>query len=165
MIDNRGSAVAIVMMILGVVSLIGVALLTQSNLDVQFTSSLKSYDRMFGLADGASAIAYQDLRTFNREGATQYSGQEMTKIVPAADGTPLENYKVYPSAVSSEELTAKVVLSGFSTDARDSAGYQAGPEGYGAKYWRGEGFGKRTGTFGGVTSKVHTAVRKITSNQ
>jgi hypothetical protein len=57
--NSRGSAVAIVMLVLAVVSMIGVALLTRSRMDMQFTSSLKTYNEMVSRAD---ALATEQLR-------------------------------------------------------------------------------------------------------
>lgn len=77
--NNQGSAVAIVLMILAVVSLIGVGLLTQSRMDVQLTSAIRSQDKLFSLADGAASIAYQDISVFTHD-----------IPVPTSDAKPLE---------------------------------------------------------------------------
>lgn len=55
--NDRGSAVVIVLMILGVTSLMGAALITQSKMDMQFSSSVRSYENTFAKADGAAALA------------------------------------------------------------------------------------------------------------
>jgi hypothetical protein len=55
--SQKGSAVALVLLILGVISLIGVAALLQSRLDLRFATALQSYDKMFNLADGAAKLS------------------------------------------------------------------------------------------------------------
>ncbi len=65
--NNRGSAVAIVLMILGVISLVGVALLTQSRIDTKFTAAVTAYDKTSGLADGATARALNWLENNSTE--------------------------------------------------------------------------------------------------
>ncbi len=56
-----------VLLVLGVVSLLGIGLLTQSRLDVRMSSAMRSYAKMFSLADGGATIAFQDLDKFNRD--------------------------------------------------------------------------------------------------
>ncbi len=60
--NNNGSAVAIVMLVLGIVSLIGVALLTQSRMDMQLTTSLKTYDELVSLADARATDELNKLK-------------------------------------------------------------------------------------------------------
>ncbi len=57
--SQKGSAVALVLLVLGVISLIGVAALLQSRLDLRFATALQSYDKMFNLADGASKLSFE----------------------------------------------------------------------------------------------------------
>jgi Tfp pilus assembly protein PilX len=65
--SEKGSAVALVLLVLGVISLIGVAALLQSRLDLRFATALQSYDKMFNLADGASKLSLEYLRDKNPE--------------------------------------------------------------------------------------------------
>lgn len=60
--SEKGSAIAIVMLVLGVVSLIGVALLTQSRLDMQLTTSLQVYDDITSRADARATEELVKLR-------------------------------------------------------------------------------------------------------
>jgi hypothetical protein len=55
--NDRGNAVAIVLLVLAVTSLIGVGMLTQSRIDVKFATSHKSHSTAFNLADGAASLA------------------------------------------------------------------------------------------------------------
>jgi hypothetical protein len=82
--SNNGSAVAIVLMILAVVSLIGVGLLMQSKMDVRLTSAIRSHDRLFSLADGAASIGYKDVSTFTHD-----------IPVPPSGVNPLEDPETY----------------------------------------------------------------------
>jgi len=66
--NNKGSIIVIVLMVLGIVSLLGVTLISQSKLDLQFSSSVGNYDRMFGLADGAAAYALRSIQNDAKRG-------------------------------------------------------------------------------------------------
>jgi hypothetical protein len=85
--SNNGSAVAIVLMILAVVSLIGVGLLMQSKMDVRLTSAIRSHDRLFSLADGAASIGYKDVSTFTHDIPVPPSG-----VNPLEDPVTYEQY-------------------------------------------------------------------------
>jgi hypothetical protein len=56
--NDRGNAVAIVLLVLAVVSIVGVGLLTQSTMDLKFATSYKSHAAAFNLADGAASLAF-----------------------------------------------------------------------------------------------------------
>jgi hypothetical protein len=56
--SQAGNAVAMVLLLLGVVSILGVGLLTRSTMDTRFSAAYKSHERLFSLADGAASIAY-----------------------------------------------------------------------------------------------------------
>ncbi len=86
---NQGSAVAIVLMILAVVSLIGIGLLTQSRMDVQLTSAIRSQDKLFNLADGAASIAFQDASVFTHDIPVPPSGINPLEMDP---DSPLNYY-------------------------------------------------------------------------
>ena len=66
-------------MILGVVSLIGVGLMSMSRLDIKFSAAIRNYDKMFNLADGANALAVKDLKTKDREDQTSFVGASTRK--------------------------------------------------------------------------------------
>ena len=65
--SEKGSAVALVLLVLGVISLIGVAALLQSRLDLRFATALQSYDKMFNLADGSAKLSLAYIRIQNPE--------------------------------------------------------------------------------------------------
>jgi hypothetical protein len=175
--NNRGSAVAIVLMVLAVISLLGVGLLTQSRLDVRLTSAIKSYDKMFSLADGASAIAFNDITYRDREweysGAatavsnlivevdqpnqTKVSTQTGSSYNPVTD--PLYGYYYLRPDPASSVLTLQkpyldryktvVKFEGYSTDPEHSAGWEISE--YYPEYMLGRGAAARSrmSSFGG----------------
>jgi hypothetical protein len=129
--NNKGSAVAMVLLVLAVVTLIGLALMSQSLVDIQFTTSVKSYEKMFNLADGAAEIAY--------------------KRLPTAPEVPFEGSPVSNSLYEQDQKVTKVgsylpyvIMQGFSTDPQDSQGWELGKEGFHAQWWVASGAGKRT---------------------
>lgn len=129
--NNRGSAIALVLMILAVVSLIGVGLITLSRMDVKFTAAMKSYDKMFNLADGASTRAFYDLKSRDREQDTNFVGKSVR----------VENV-YHGSEVALGDYYSSLILDGYSTE--PSSGWELGTRGYYQEYWIGEGKGKRT---------------------
>lgn len=151
MIDNRGSAVAIVLMILAVVSLAGVALLTQSRLDIRLTSSIKNYDKMFNLADGGSTISFHDLLTHNRE--LQY---------PSNNKLALFTSQSVSGVPEAGKYSASVVLTGYSTNPQDSRGWDVSQ--YYPEFWIGRGQGTRS-AFGGAESIVDASVKKMSKRE
>ncbi len=72
---ERGAAVAIVLIILAVISLIGVGLISQSQLDSRLTAGLGKYDKMVSLADAAA----------NREFRAAMAAVEQELPMPALD--------------------------------------------------------------------------------
>jgi hypothetical protein len=136
--NNRGSAIALVLMILAVVSLIGVGLIALSRVDVKFSAALKSYDKMFNLADGATTRAFYDLRKVDREGTPDmnYLGSGVTGNV--------DSMQVYwGSEVGVGDYYSTVLLDGYSSE--PSAGWELGKgTGYHQQFWVGQGTGKRT---------------------
>jgi Tfp pilus assembly protein PilX len=65
--NERGNAIALVLLILAVVSLVGAGALMMSRHDLRFSHALRSYDMGFNLADGAATISYRDLAKHDRE--------------------------------------------------------------------------------------------------
>ncbi|MEJ2718368.1 MAG: pilus assembly PilX N-terminal domain-containing protein [Deltaproteobacteria bacterium] len=151
MIDNRGSAVALVLLILAVVSLAGVALMTQSRLDIRLTSSIKNYDKMFSLADGGSTISFQDLLSHNRE--LQYPNNNTLALYTSQPVTGVPEAGKYSS---------KLILNGYSTSPQDSAGWDVSQ--YYPEFWIGRGKGKRN-IFGGAESTVDSSVKKMNKRE
>jgi len=145
--NNRGSAIAIVLLVLALVTLLGVGLILQSRMDLQLTASLKSFDKMFGLADGGSSVGFNDLYTRNREAAiSSVTGTWTYDVVPLRTEGTLGQYK------------AQVMLTGYSTSPADIAGFDIGS--YYPEYWLGRGEGSRA-VFAGSLARADAAVTKF----
>ena len=162
MANDKGSAVAIVMLVLGVASLIGVALLHQTRLDIQVTSAVTSYNKLFSLADGGSAIAFKDLRDYNRE-FTYTEGEEKYRFVyPAATSwnEDVAYQKLVEGGYSKPiSYSAIIRLRGFTTDPTETPGWDISE--YYPEFWVGEGVSGQDTLFGGTSSTVHSAVTKF----
>ncbi len=127
--NNKGSAITLVLVILGVVGLIGVGLMSLSRINTQFTAAIANYDHMFNLADGANAMAYKDLKTRDREDSANFLGAS----------SRINN--VYQETMTMGDYYASLILEGYSTES--APGWEAGARGYYHAYWIGEGKGKR----------------------
>ena len=57
--NNRGYAIIVVLLILGLISILGASFLTMTRVDINFTGAAKNYDVLSNLADGACSIAVQ----------------------------------------------------------------------------------------------------------
>jgi len=155
--NDRGNAVAIVLLVLGVVSLLGAGLLTQSRVDVKFVTSLKSHNTAFNLADGAAAIALSKIQFST---APQYVGQP----VPVMLSTNLGSGYTIPQSVTQGGNPSGTALSnrgtywpvmifrGAITNPTAMAGWQLGREGRQMECWVAQGSGKRLATAGVATS-------------
>ena len=156
--NDKGYSIVLVLLILGVISLLGSALMMMSQLDLNFTGAVKNYDKLFNLADGACGISYNDLKLSDR--IDSYTGQiawdpvaqkntKASRIGPLYDKLPEEhigNYKVYE------------VLQGYDDSARHQAGWEAGSgsgsEGYHMLDWSGEGRAFRFRSLGSLMVEV-----------
>nr|MCA1959156.1 hypothetical protein [Desulfomonile sp.] len=138
--NQRGSAVAIVMLVLAVVSLIGVALLTQSRLDMQLTTSLRVYDDMTSRADARATEGLVKLRGSYRYDVTAYTSytdettytlnpEPITGFTQVDEG-PLAGASPPSSTPISRTTTGTSSIVGYSIN--PPAGWQKGsaPDGY-----------------------------------
>jgi Tfp pilus assembly protein PilX len=92
MLNDKGYAIVLVLLFLAVISLLGVGLMQMSRLDLQFTGAVKNYNKLFNLADGACAIAYEDLKGVgSRQGQVQYTGPAPLGSGPALVPVPPTN--------------------------------------------------------------------------
>jgi hypothetical protein len=131
MLDNRGSAVAIVMLVLAIVSLIGVTLLTRSKLHMQFVASSRVYDDLVNLADGRVAEAlrqFKSIYTYKVPGDAFTAGSE-----PNPSGFALVNAPMAIPPVGYSASQTKFVRYAL----RPASGWQKGsaPDGYHEEYW------------------------------
>jgi hypothetical protein len=142
--NTKGSAITLVLIILGVVGLIGVGLMSLSRINTQFTAAIANYDQMFNLSDGANAMAYKDLKTRDREDQSTFLGAS-TRVRSAPDYCKPGNLNqddIYcENVVGAGEYYASLILEGYNTES--APGWEAGGRGYFHVYWIGEGKGKR----------------------
>jgi len=159
--NNRGSAIAIVLLVLALVTLLGVGLILQSRMDLQLTASLKSYDMMFGLADGGSSVGFNHLLKYNPRATPGSISATWTQIVVPATTLDAEYDSTYDSRkhrIVLGQYKAEVKLTGWSTDPRDSAGFDVAS--YYPEYWLGRGEGSRA-VFAGSLARADAAVTKF----
>ncbi len=148
--NNHGSAVAIVMMFLAVISLLGVGLLVQSKLDLQVTSSIKSYEKMFGLGDGAATIAYNNIK--KQDSLMTYDGSVQSQYV-------VQNHEEKGAG----KFDSIVKLCGVDTDPQSIPGWEVGS--YFNELWLAEGQGKRREDLFGKDSGVPTSIVRIATSK
>jgi Tfp pilus assembly protein PilX len=155
-VENRaqGNVIAIVLLILAVVSIAGVGSLTISRYDIKFTSASKNYDRGFSLADGAAVMAYQDLKTHDREQSSSFT-DPANPAPPFIIGCPCTDWSQCKDATSRKTCTkcmpttsgdylVQLQLMGYSTAPQLSVGWES--SGYYAEYWSGYGASTPTNT-------------------
>jgi type II secretory pathway pseudopilin PulG len=89
--NQKGSGIAIVLIVLGVVSLMGVAALLRSRLDLQLSSAMHSHQTMVNVADAAATAGVRKLQAaytkdwvFNVPSAL--SPSEIPNVTPTTDG-------------------------------------------------------------------------------
>jgi hypothetical protein len=152
--NDRGNAVAIVLLVLAVTSLIGVGLLTQSRMDLKFVTSYKSHTTALNLADGAASIAltrvsftmapmYEGQATPTLLNKTYYADPQYVKEAGNPTGTALQDRGTY---------WPLMVFQGPVTDPTKMAGWELGKEGRALECWTAQGSGKRRDTAGMATS-------------
>jgi hypothetical protein len=153
--NEKGSAIALVLLVLGVVSLVGAGLLLQTRFDTKFTQAQKNYDRSFGMADSAASYAFPEILakdTVTYKGGPTVAWQKKMYL------------PVQPGAYSATEVTgtaylgqaiSRAIIQGYDTDPSQVAGWELGTaEGYHVQFWTAEGLGVRTVGTGTRTSGV-----------
>jgi hypothetical protein len=129
--NQRGMAVAMVLLILAIVSLLGAGLMVQSRLDVKFNSAKRAYDKAFNMADGGVAVAYTDILL-----------KEVAKF--DQEPSPTEINPGHAALSDQSKWYSYKLLKGYSTDPADMAGWEAGPgAGYHVEFWIGNGISQR----------------------
>ncbi|MEW6141120.1 MAG: hypothetical protein AB1733_23090 [Thermodesulfobacteriota bacterium] len=127
--NERGAAIAIVLLILGLVSLIAAGLLVQRKFDNYFNLAQLNYERLFNLADGAASLAF-----------TQIGLKESV-----AYGGGTSRWRVYDGEQKNiGDWDSWMTLKGYETDPQMLKGWELGTaEGYHVQFWVAEGTGKR----------------------
>ncbi len=141
--SERGSAIAIVLLILGVVSLVGAGLLLQSSFDTKVTQAQKNYDRTFGLADSAASLAYPEILakdTVAYKGVATTIWSQTIDVKPYIEGASTND-------ASFGRALAQAILEGYDTDPSQLHGWELGTgEGYHVQFWIALGTGSRKGS-------------------
>jgi len=151
--NDRGNAVAIVLLVLAVTSLIGVGMLTQSRMDLKFVTSYKSHTTAVNLADGAASIA---LTRVSFTMAPMYEGRSTPTLLNAKYTDP--QFVRQGGTPSGTQLKDRgtywplMVFQGPITDPTKMAGWELGKEGRALECWTAQGSGKRRDTAGMATS-------------
>jgi len=168
--QERGSAIAIVLLVLGVLSLIGAGLLTRSKLDMMSATSIQSYDKIFSLADGAAAMGVRDLRSPDLNLGEQWRYPESAYPGPSsllegllAAGTYGLVSSLCGSVPGIGAYETRLTLTSYSGP---PPGWPVGEKVY-TQYWTVKGTGKRPPPFLWMdpsrypTSTVEVAVTKV----
>lgn len=132
--NERGAALALVVLILGIVSLIVAGIVVQRQFDARFGAAQTNYNRMFNLADGAAAIAFTHVGL--KESVEYTEGQIVSEKVQEGTTSQVGGW------------SARTMFKGYETDYLDCGeGYEIGTggEGFYRQFWIAEGTSTRTG--------------------
>ena len=131
--NERGAAIAIVLLILGVVSLVAAGLLVQRRFDNYFNVAQANYERMFNLADGAASLAFTQVGV---KESVQFSGGQGTELVFSS------KKETGFDETHAGTWESRVTLKGYETDPRLLSGWELGTaEGYHVQFWMAQGTG------------------------
>jgi len=152
--NQQGSAVVIVLLFLGVVSMIGAGLILQSQMDVQFTSALQGSDMTMNMADAGSVTALRNMP----EEVPMAKGYD-NPIVVTAIAVPVLQY--------SASFTYRTVFMGPAPQMAGAGqgelglgGYEGGSKPY---YWTCEGMAKPSNKGSAGASADDTSSAALTS--
>jgi len=116
-----------------------VGLLTQSRLDIRLTAALKSYSKMFNLADGASMIAFKELNPIDKN--VEFDSSMNPVAYKVVDDTDPSKFIEDVELPGTGKYTATNKCVGYSTDPQDTAGWEVGE--YFVEFWLAEGKSER----------------------
>jgi hypothetical protein len=130
--NQKGSAVALVLVVLGVISIIGAAALLQSRYHLWSATASQTQDKMFYLADGASAISTKELSRLDDDPIVQ---------VDADTGLPVPARTIIDDAEINKvgSYLAQMVFYNYDTSMEAAAGYE---ESYYVQHWDCQGYSK-----------------------
>jgi hypothetical protein len=136
--NDKGNAVAIVLLVLAVVSILGVGLLTQSTMDLKFATSYKSNATAFNLADGAASLALVAVpNTF----APQYASHPVP--IPPLRNANYRNPTALPALEERGTYWPVLLYQGAITDPNLLPGYDL--DEFYVDCWTAKGTGTRRG--------------------
>jgi hypothetical protein len=170
--NEKGSAIAIVLLVLAVVSIVGAGLLLQSRYDEKITQAQKNYDRTFGLADGAASYAFPEILA--RDSVLYKGGPTVvwTRFLgPSGPSETAIALKVDIQGTTGKQVSvgtavARIIIEGYNTDPQEMPGWELGTaEGYHVQFWVAEGTGKRESTESiPPETAVYMAAKKYAKN-
>lgn len=148
--NQKGSAVALVLLLLGLLSILAAGLLVQSQYDTKITRAQRNYDRYLNLADGAATMA---LTRVSYEAAPEYSGGAVS----------LKAWDSMEDTQWNERLGRWVARMSMKGTAQAHApGWEAGVEGFHELLWVAEGVAARLAV---VEAGKKTTGRGLASNE
>jgi hypothetical protein len=182
--NQNGSAVVIVLLFLGIVSVVGAGLMLQSSVDRQFTSAVKSVDSLRDVASTAAAMSFRRLRNvisvpvsaktdpvvldpskYGEEDEDHDQDTAGDGWIPETGSTWVEG-RVAQSTYFYRLVFMDKGTSTGKTTAGDELGFGGGGAyGAGSRYealWNAEGRGRNRGT-GDSESRVQIAIKKAHS--
>jgi hypothetical protein len=136
MCNERGSAIALVLLMLGLLTMLAVGVMVQARMDTKIVRAQRQHDKALNLADGAASMAFVTL-AYRDTG--EFTGRAVHNTEWSSDGDDGMN------GSWSERLgkwTATTVLKGYETSPAALAGWGLGADtGYHIQYWIAEGTG------------------------
>jgi hypothetical protein len=133
--SERGAAIVLVLLILGILTLLGAGLMVQTRYDVKFNRAQGSYDKMLNLADGAAKVSLFGI-SYQVPGA--YSGEGVqVPIDPETAG----DWKTQGTVGTWQ---SQAWYMGATLHPQDMAGWEIGT-GYYGQLWVGQGAGTKVG--------------------
>ena len=164
--NDKGSAVVIVLLFLGIVSVVGAGLMLQSSVDRQFTSAVKSVGSLRDVASTAAGTSFRKLRDVLSPPISAKAEPVVYSFSEDTDGDGWVEGEVAESKFYYRLVFMDKGSSTGATTAGDDLGFGGGGSyGAGSRYevlWNAEGLGKNRGT-SDSEARVQIAVKKAHS--
>lgn len=155
--NEKGSAVVVVLLFLGIVSMIGAGLMLQSRLDVQFTSAVKGVDTQGSIADNAASIAFKKIPF-----SVPSSGASVVATDSGVSRQQIQKVGSYSwRVIYVDRAPSTPYTAGFEMAAGGGGSYGGN---YYAAYWVAEGTGRTAGS-GDAEARVQMGVVKLHSGK
>lgn len=122
--NEKGSAVVLVLIFLGIVSIIGVGLLLQSQLDLQFTAAVTGSDHRLDMSEGG--VSYMFPLPPNMDQVSVGAGQ--TVVVPTPDPNSTSETSYWTTVPHQNQTDLRRIYIGAAA-ITDCAGYEIGRSG------------------------------------
>ena len=134
--NQKGSAVALVMLFLGVVSMIGAGLMLQSQDAIKFSASVKNVDSMLNMADAAAFEQMEKMPPLDSGPTATYTGD--AKVEDDAVIRKVQGQARYTRRAIFVDLAEASECAGYEID----SGGGVGQPKVSASYWVAEGRGR-----------------------